>query len=682
MRQARAAGTLVGVSRNDFNFPKDELPNSPSKERQGTVLLAMLEARRRMFSRIRIVSLFLLLSAALLGGLAYVAERSQIRPQGTTVSISPAGELKLAVQRIDLLTAERDFALGAILPQDGDEPPIQRWLPRWTGIVSGLEHLNDGSVALYNFRSVLIFPPANDWPEVGMPEPKRLAWPPAVIGQSVAPAVAGDRVMVGWVTNQELSVLPAVTAEELGQLEHPVAIPAKLEGLGVVPDLVSLQHLGEDRYCFVTLTRPKGRSGAGHLDAWTFRLVTESVLVSPPPEDAAAESEAEAASDQPASEPAEGETDDGASDPAVPTEPSSEPADTPETEPIAEPVKQAFRIADLVAQRITVNAESFWSTGSGGKTVVVWRANRDGKRVYDACAGHSKEWTEIVRLNELEDGPVIGEAPVFAASQGRLELITFSPRSDAVTRNWLELDAENPEWKSGKELPLGHANLPFPVEGLWGLMLLLGCMGLVGVWWLAINRPRDAEAEVAAIVRDRTGRDPELLRAWQAATSDKILWGSILRRAIALIIDVLAISPVVLFICDAKGLDPNIALNLIPFNQETALEGVRERLVTLAVLAVYGFACEAWFGRTLGKAILKLRVVTVKGAQPSVIRIFIRNVMRMVELSISPLVLAAMICMMFTHRMQRLADLLLGLGVRIEPPPEDDDGPIGEGPGR
>ena len=136
--------------------------------------------------------------------------------------------------------------------------------------------------------------------------------------------------------------------------------------------------------------------------------------------------------------------------------------------------------------------------------------------------------------------------------------------------------------------------------------------------------------------------------------------------------DIAIMTPIVAGVGAASGYDIERLLNLYPIHPQFLLDGLTERLITLTVVALYGFICEAWFGRTLGKVILNMRVVTVGGKRPGTFAIFGRNIFRVFELCHPTTILFCVLSMFVTRRHQRVGDMLAGTAVRIDAGDDDD----------
>ena len=115
-----------------------------------------------------------------------------------------------------------------------------------------------------------------------------------------------------------------------------------------------------------------------------------------------------------------------------------------------------------------------------------------------------------------------------------------------------------------------------------------------------------------------------------------------------------------------------LGVRLDDFNPLSLLgpRGAPDQWAALAVLATWHFAyaslLEYYFGRTVGKALFRLDVVTERLEPVSLAQAMARNVVRFLDYY-------AFIVMMFSPKRQRLGDFLARTVVRREPPSEDQD---------
>jgi uncharacterized RDD family membrane protein YckC len=88
--------------------------------------------------------------------------------------------------------------------------------------------------------------------------------------------------------------------------------------------------------------------------------------------------------------------------------------------------------------------------------------------------------------------------------------------------------------------------------------------------------------------------------------------------------------------------------------------------VTLLVLVIYSAIGELFWGKTFGKALLRIRVVDRKGEHPAAWRVIVRNLLKVFELIHFLILLIPMVLMMVTGKQQRLGDLAASTFVIID----------------
>ncbi|MCA8938877.1 MAG: RDD family protein [Planctomycetes bacterium] len=229
------------------------------------------------------------------------------------------------------------------------------------------------------------------------------------------------------------------------------------------------------------------------------------------------------------------------------------------------------------------------------------------------------------------------------------------------------------EFAEVKTIEIERVGIGIP-EGVPMYVMFAAFAGLIAcVIWLGVNRPIDAEELLRTLVIDKTGRDTAKLEAPVGKNAaDMIPWAGLIRRGIALMIDYMICLPLIYFLADSAGFSTEDAMDLFRMSVEYPLDGLVERTLGFAVIGTYAIACESLWGRTLGKRILGMRVVTAKGQGLGEGRVFIRNFIRVIELCHPLLMMGAMFAVIFTRKHQRIGDLLAGSAVRIEFPSEDD----------
>jgi len=674
--------------------------------------------------RVRLISLFMMISALALGLLAWVGERGMVHPSQIQVAPLPNGQYAVGFSRLDTMSSVHSFTVGRTMP-DGSVD----WAPSWTGKLDGIETQPDGRMVAYSGSLTLAWDASAGATPLAEAEPMRLL-PPNMRGSVTVPAAINGRVLYAWIDGNGLSMAPAMGPKEDGtpptkqvELGPPVAEvkpeeaapvagasegaskvedkavaaapepgvldpggywraePVKVEGIasGSV-SMASLQSV-KGRHQLVLL-ESSGRAGsAGTLRVLSFELreAWEPVDAATKPASRSAESSAKPAAEPAAS--ADSVTPSGdvpaASAPdttASPTTPAAPENTTPTPTPPAmtQTLVRVVRAVNLKLHQITDNADRFWSGVAGDGMAIVWREPGSPTMLWRACYGANDHYAATVTVEP--EGLVIAERPILVATDGGIELMVPSKVVDTLDRHRLVLIGDTAgTWTKADAIPLGRSNLPIPVETMLLLMIFAGCAGLMGMAWINVNRTRDTEAAMADMVRARVGRDTSKILDTAKPTAERIMWATMTRRGFAFLIDFIAVAPIVILVCDQTGIDVDSALNLYPLRQEYLLEGLGERLVTLSLIGVYAFTCEALWGRTLGKMVLGLRVITTRGLRPSLLAIFVRNVVRAVELCAPVTMVVALGALVFTKRNQRLGDIVAGTGIRHEVEDDDDD---------
>lgn len=622
-----------------------------------------------MVRRVRVVSILLLFLSFAMLGVSWLAEQAMLRP----AAIHPLDSERyvLGVRTESAFSAESQHALGVV--HDGK---IQ-WGPKRTGRLFGIEAMSSGSIVTFGENEAILWPKPDDWDADVSAKADRRIWA-GNRAEVIAPAVVEDQILVAWIRDGSVHVSPAlpVVEDPPTRSEAPAEASAAVDGItsprfptgnwradpAAIPKVspatpvhrpsgdISFQPVG-DRLVVLYRGRETLESAQHRLIALTFRLQEEWVPASGTVVAPAAEAP-DAGAPAPNAE--------------TPSDAAPEVVSPPPTLWV-----RTVRPIDVEAHVLADDVDRFWSAGTPDGVVVAWRLANKPPGPWMASFGSGKNFSKPVEATPPTGG--LGELPIFVGRVGELEHLAPSAQVDSFTRRSLVLRGDKAgEWREQAPVELGRTNLPVPMGAIWLVMVFSACGGVVGLMWLNVNRGRDSEVAVAVAIRDNTGRDTRALIA--ATNRDRlgIEWATITRRAFAFIIDVLAVAPAVILLCEVRGIDPEAALNLYPFRQTHLLDGLPERLVTLGFVGVYGFFCEARFGRTLGKMLLGLKVVTSLGGQPGLLKVFVRNVVRVVELAMPFAMAMAILVMVFTRRTQRLGDLLAGTGVRRESPDDDD----------
>lgn len=247
-------------------------------------------------------------------------------------------------------------------------------------------------------------------------------------------------------------------------------------------------------------------------------------------------------------------------------------------------------------------------------------------------------------------------------------------------------------FNDGREVKLargrgGHAGIEFeepsliPLDrpqGITGyivslvvLVVLFLLMASQGVWML-LNRDRPGDRTLAAMLEKKVETDTQTIKKPEM----KLPYAGHLARALALLIDLAVTSPLVILLKDVYDYSFEQAYGFLAVGTMTGLDGsmlvtLKATAVTLMLLAIYGAFCELMWGKTLGKALLRLRVVDRKGEAAASWRIVVRNVLKVFELIHFLVLLIPMVLMMMSGKQQRLGDMLAGTYVIVEAVPEE-----------
>lgn len=200
---------------------------------------------------------------------------------------------------------------------------------------------------------------------------------------------------------------------------------------------------------------------------------------------------------------------------------------------------------------------------------------------------------------------------------------------------------------------------------LFGLALLMTSQFV----WLILNRERPQDRAISGMLRGTDAARP-------AKAEPKLVYASGPARAMALLIDLAMTSPVVILLQGLYGYRWEDAYGFIVLvslgSLETGiLQVVGASLVTLCVLVMYSLFCELMWGKTLGKALFRLRVVDMEGETPSPWRVVVRNLLKIPEMIHWTVLIIPMALMLFSGRQQRLGDMAGGTLVVVDVIPDE-----------
>ncbi len=100
------------------------------------------------------------------------------------------------------------------------------------------------------------------------------------------------------------------------------------------------------------------------------------------------------------------------------------------------------------------------------------------------------------------------------------------------------------------------------------------------------------------------------------------------------------------------------------------LKGAATTIIFIAIpISFYHLVCEIFFdGQSLGKKILKIRVMMLNGSQPAYVSYFLRWILRIVDISVS-MGAIGILTIIFSRKGQRLGDIAAGTTVIKRSPP-------------
>lgn len=250
------------------------------------------------------------------------------------------------------------------------------------------------------------------------------------------------------------------------------------------------------------------------------------------------------------------------------------------------------------------------------------------------------------------------------------ELVAWFSEAGAVKRTktpWMGPEAV--AWSDPTKLELDRQ---VGLDALvWGVILF--CLALLATSqsvWLVLNRERPQDRAITTLLERTGGQKPA------PKPEQKLVFASGPARAAALLIDLAMTSPAVILlqgVYQYKWEDAYGFIVLVNWGavDSTIMSAAAASLVTLSILVMYSLFCELMWGRTLGKALFRLRVVDMEGETPSPWRIVVRNLLKIVEMIHWTVLIIPLGLMLFTGKQQRLGDLAGGTLVVVDVIPEE-----------
>jgi|GEM_PF-6319825 len=227
-------------------------------------------------------------------------------------------------------------------------------------------------------------------------------------------------------------------------------------------------------------------------------------------------------------------------------------------------------------------------------------------------------------------------------------------------------------WKSVGEWRLHSGFHLLSQLTLYVFAAMFFCGAMLCFVIVAVNRERPSDQTLMRLTTALKARENQPGKPISLRELGIPHWAPLNARMLAFLIDFLLLSPIVIVAAEFSDINLESALTLFPLSTEYMLEGLRDRMATLALIGLYAFFCEAIWGRTLGKMIMRIRVVNLESEPPGELRLFARNLLRTLELCHMLTILVTLISIMLTRRNQRLGDLITGTALMVELPEEKD----------
>lgn len=229
-------------------------------------------------------------------------------------------------------------------------------------------------------------------------------------------------------------------------------------------------------------------------------------------------------------------------------------------------------------------------------------------------------------------------------------------------------------WGDGKTLELDESGDTVELMTVLGVLVGLAMLTFLQAVWLMLNRSSGLERVLEDAI---DGSDTELKDALGVKKVErKPVYASPLARGSALFIDLAMTAPIVLMLRTVIGFKLEHAYSFLNvgsamLNDESLIVILRATLVTLLVLTIYSSICEFYWGKTLGKALLRLRIESTDGEPPAPWQILVRNIVKILELAHYILILIPLAFMMMSTKQQRLGDYLGRTVVMLDVVPEE-----------
>ena len=634
---------------------------------------------RRQQSRIRTIRIALIVLATLtffLLGVTFLVQNETLIPQNLRVGLSEQGDAVIVTHKTDFTVLSN---YHEIIYVKADSSELTTTTGPYKGICNGVEFLGNGEFAIFLDGLATVYEKPNGEGEAWEAKPRIIPYP-FLPTRNAAASATEDNIVASWITENRIS------AQMGGDLEAGT-LPFKLVKQKPKDEADKDDESGETEQVEEELEMRVKGLGVFYSAGRIFQIIlTEKnnlMVVHFKLEKVEVE--------KLESENGVSETEGEGSEPG-----GSEEIETSEKDSGAPQPTFVYRPVDVNLDKvITGQIKDVATAASQNRVLVAYkRSNEDpDDEIWQAIVFHAGRWSDDKSgdkenpkpLVEYELGDISPSAkgaesetplkPILALSGERLFSFGVGEDGRSITRKSAVLaDKSALEWNEEKPWVLDRMSIPIEVDTLILLMVVMLSGTVVCMVWLGLNREQDIERALNVMVESQVGRDTTKLgKPVGMALVDRMAWAGPLRRVIAFHVDLLVVMLPIVGIISLRELSAEKALNLVFQQPEYLLDGLQERLIALFVIAVYGFICEVWFdGRTLGKRLLKMRVVAKDGRGVGVFPLFVRNFVRVIELAHPLTILISMFCILLTRRHQRIGDVFSGTAIKIDAASDDD----------
>lgn len=237
------------------------------------------------------------------------------------------------------------------------------------------------------------------------------------------------------------------------------------------------------------------------------------------------------------------------------------------------------------------------------------------------------------------------------------------------TQLWT-LDVEQGTLSAPIDVPQLTVKQPAIVQvPFWQEVASMVVPGVVGLLVLMYAWSRERRSLVREVAEGRITAEEAARQAGMSQLQRIAYLPVLLRRIIALAIDLTLMGMVaVILLAWLLGQDVMVFVQ-----QESLLNDIRHlmywQLLVAGLMSAYGFVTESLWGRTIGKQLLGLHVVSMTGGRAAWHQILLRNILRPLDMSIRGAV--GLFLVLWSPRNQRIGDIIGDTLVQLrrrEPP--------------